>query len=84
MDEKIKNLAKLAYTTDSIARNPGWKYNEFTDELLADLDSFFVEFAKLIADDCAKITKQAVDCDADVAQTILCVYGVARTQQLEY
>ena len=74
--DKIRELAKKAYAADSIARYPRWKYNEFTDQLLADLDSFFVEFAKLVAEDCANIVHQSTDYDDGSAQEILYQYNV--------
>lgn len=75
-NDKIKELAKKAYAADSIVRNPEWKHTEITEHLLANLDSFFVEFAKLVAEDCANIVHRSADYDDGAAQEILYQYNV--------
>lgn len=74
---KIKELARKAYELESKAEYSDWQHNVASDALLENMYSVFVEFAKLVASDCAMIAYNSGVNDSDCcANSILYAYDI--------
>lgn len=77
LNQKIKGFARKAYELEAIAEYGEWIPNLVSEELLKSMHVVFVEFAKLIAEDCANIAYQTAKSDGDYcANSILSEYDV--------
>lgn len=77
MTEKIHKLAMQAYASEQRAEYVEWQPNDISELLVADMNGVFIEFAKLVAKDCAMIAYQTSDIDGDCcASSILYEYNV--------
>lgn len=76
LNSKIKEFSRKAYEIDSLADCDTWKPNDISEALLVNMHGVFVEFAKLIAEDCAMIAYQTGNDDDCYANSILYEYDV--------
>ena len=75
LNQKIKEFARKAYELDALADYGEWTPNLLSEELLKSMHGVFVEFAKLVAEDCAMIAYQTSDIDGECcANNILYQY----------
>lgn len=61
LNQKIKEFARKAYELDALAEYGNWKPNKVSEELLKSMHGVFVEFARLVAEDCAMTAYQTSD-----------------------
>lgn len=77
LNQKIKEFARKAYELEALAVYGEWKPNDVSESLLKNMHCVFVEFAKLVAEDCANIAHQTIEPDGDCcANSILFEYDV--------
>ncbi len=77
LNQKIKEFAGKAYQIDACRY---WKNTDIPEELLEDMHGVFVEFARLVAEDCVIIAYQTIEPDGDCcANNILFEYDVDNT-----
>jgi len=77
MNEKIHSLAMKAYAKEQIEEHGSFDRTDIAEILLTDMHQVFVEFAKLVAEDCAMIAYRTSDIDGDCcANSILFEYDV--------
>ena len=74
LNQKIKEFARKAYELDALAEYGEWKPNKVSEELLKSMHIVFVEFAKLVAEDCAMIAYKTGDDGECCANNILYQY----------
>ena len=74
LNQKIKEFARKAYELDALAEYGEWKPNKVSEELLKSMHGVFIQFARLVAEDCAMIAYQTSDIDC--ANNILYQYDV--------
>lgn len=69
--------ARKAYELEAVAEYGNWKPNEVSEELLKSMHGVFIEFAKLVAKDCAMIAYQNGEIEGEYcANAILYEYDV--------
>lgn len=76
LNQKIKEFARKSYELDALADYGEWKPNDLSEMLLKDMHGVFVEFAKLVAEDCAMIAYKTGDDGDCYANSILFEYNV--------
>lgn len=81
LNQKIKEFARKAYEIDACHY---WKNPNIPEEMLEDMHGVFIQFARLVAEDCAMIAYQTSDIDGECcANNILYQYDIDnfRSQQ---
>lgn len=74
LNQKIKESARKAYELDALADYGNWTPNKVSEELLRSMHGVFIQFARLVAEDCAMIAYQTSDIDC--ANNILYQYDI--------
>lgn len=74
LNQKIKEFARKAYELDALADYGNWTPNKVSEELLRSMHGVFIQFARLVAEDCAMIAYQTSDIDC--ANNILYQYDI--------
>jgi len=76
LNHKIKEFARKAYELDALDVYGEWKPNKVSEELLRSMHGVFIQFARLVAEDCAMTAYQTSDDGECCANSILFEYDI--------